>query len=65
MPDKLKLADCIVDGGIEAWLREHVAAGHSWLGMSQELLLTTGGEVRASGPTLQRWADLLGIEAAA
>lgn len=65
LPDKLKLADCIVEGGIEAWLREHVTAGQSWLSMSQELLLTTSGEVRASGPTLQRWADLLGIEAAA
>lgn len=62
LPAKARLADHLIDGGLEALIRSERDRGSSFEAIAKTIYVATNGQVEASGVTVGAWAERLGFD---
>lgn len=61
LPAKARLADHLIDGGLEALIRAERAKGASFEQVARAIYIATAEQVEPTAVTVQSWASRLGI----
>lgn len=61
LPAKARLADHLIEGGLEALIRSEREKASSFETIAKVIERTTDGQVDATGVTVMAWASRLGI----